>query len=85
MEEKAVLIGAAAAVALPGRGLRSEVKVVMRGVVAAGEATAGARRKLEQLYAEAKEEHGGPSGGGGGGAGAQGRETAPGTSGSASA
>ncbi len=56
MEERAVLIGAAAAVALRGRGLRSAVKLAMRGVVAAGEATAGARRELEQLYAEAKEE-----------------------------
>ncbi len=61
MEERAVLIGAVAAVTLRGRGLRSAVKLAMRGVVAANEATAGARRELEQLYAEAKEERSPPS------------------------
>jgi hypothetical protein len=82
MEERAVLIGAAAAVALRGRGLRSAVKLAMRGVVAAGEATAVARRELEQLYAEAKEERSAASPGAGADV-EQGSETAHGASGSA--
>ncbi len=80
MEERAVLIGAAAAVALRGRGLRSAVKLAMRGVVAAGEATAGARRELEQLYVEAKEEHSAASPAAGSEDVEQDGETAPGAS-----
>jgi hypothetical protein len=83
MEEKAILIGAAAAVALRGRGLRSAVKLAMRGVVAAGGATAVARRELEQLYAEAKEERSAASPPGAGADVEQGSETAHGASGSA--
>lgn len=57
MDEKMfAFVGAAAGVALAGRGLRPVVKLAMRGVVAAADGTSAARRELGQLYAEAKAE-----------------------------
>ena len=57
MDEKMLaLVGAAAGVAVGGRGLRPIAKLAMRGVVAAADATTGARRELSELYAEAKAE-----------------------------
>ncbi len=55
-----VLMGAAAAVTVAGRGLRPVAKLAMKGVVAATDATADARRGITELYNEAKSErHGG--------------------------
>ena len=60
MDEKVMaVVGAAAAVTVAGRGLRPLAKIVMRGVVAANEATAAGRRGLQELYAEAKAERAG--------------------------
>lgn len=57
MDEKmAVLLGAAAALTLAGRGLRPVAKLAMKGVVAAGDATMDARRGVVDLYEEAKRE-----------------------------
>jgi hypothetical protein len=57
MDEKMfALMGAAAGVALAGRGLRPAAKLAMRGVAAAADGTSAARRDLGQLYAEAKAE-----------------------------
>lgn len=57
MDEKAMaIVGAVAAVAVAGRGMRPLAKVLMHGVVAANEATAAGRRGLQELYAEAKAE-----------------------------
>lgn len=57
MDEKvAALVGAAAAVAFAGRGLRPLAKVAMKGVVAASDATTDARRGIAELYNEAKAE-----------------------------
>ncbi len=57
MDEKMIaVVGAAAGMALAGRGLRPLAKLAMRGVVAAADATTGARRQLGELYAEAKSE-----------------------------
>ena len=57
MDEKVLMvIGAAAAVTVAGRGVRPLAKVLMRGLVAANEATTAGRRGLEELYAEAKAE-----------------------------
>lgn len=63
MDEKMLaLVGAAAGVALAGRGLRPVAKLAMRGAVAAADATTGARRELTELYAEAKAEQRGDTG-----------------------
>ena len=60
MDEKLMaMVGAAAVVTLAGRGMRPMAKVVMRGVVAANEATAAGRRGLQNLYAEVKAERAG--------------------------
>lgn len=57
MDEKLLaLVGAVAGVTLAGRGLRPVAKFALRGVVAAADATTGARRELVELYAEAKAE-----------------------------
>ena len=57
MDEKMVaVVGAVAGLALAGRGLRPLAKLAMRGVVATTDVTAGARRQLGELYAEAKAE-----------------------------
>ncbi len=57
MDEKVVaVVGAAAGMAVAGRSLRPLAKLAMRGVVLAVDVTAGARRQLEELYAEAKSE-----------------------------
>lgn len=57
MDEKMLaLVGAAAGVTLGGRRLRPVAKLAIRGVVAAADATTGARRGLAGLYAEAKAE-----------------------------
>lgn len=57
MDEKMLaLVGAVAGVTLAGRGLRPAAKLALRGVVAAADATTGARRELSELYAEAKAE-----------------------------
>ena len=57
MDEKLMaMVGAAVVVTLAGRGMRPMAKMVMRGVVAASEATAAGRRGLQDLYAEAKAE-----------------------------
>lgn len=57
MDDKVLaLIGAAAGVTLAGRGLRPVAKLAIRGVVAAADATEGARRELAGLYSEAKAE-----------------------------
>jgi hypothetical protein len=50
------VMGAAAGLTLAGRGLRPVAKLAMRGVVAAADATTGARRDIAELYAEAKAE-----------------------------
>ena len=66
MDDKMLaLVGAVAGVTLAGRGLRPVAKLAMRGVVAAADATSGARRELGELYAEAKaEQRGGEVDGG---------------------
>jgi hypothetical protein len=57
MDEKmAALVGAAAALTFAGRGLRPVAKVAMKGVVAAGDVTMDACRRIVDLYAEAKSE-----------------------------
>jgi hypothetical protein len=57
MDEMVVAaVGAAAAVTLLGRGVRPMGKVLMRGVVAATEATEAGRRGVEGLYNEVKAE-----------------------------
>lgn len=57
MDEKLVaLAGLAAGLTLAGRGLRPVAKVAIRGVVAAADATTGARRGVADLLAEAKAE-----------------------------
>jgi hypothetical protein len=57
MDEKMfALAGAVAGATVAGRGLRPVAKLVLRGVVAAADATTGARRELSELYAEAKAE-----------------------------
>ncbi len=57
MDEKMVaVVGAVAGATLAGRGLRPVAKLALRGVVAAADATTGARRELAELYAEAKAE-----------------------------
>lgn len=55
MDDKVMLLmGAAAGVTVAGRGLRPVAKLAIRGMVAAADATEGARRELGDLYAEAK-------------------------------
>lgn len=55
MDEKVMaVVGAVATVA--GRGVRPLAKMVMRGVVAANEATAAGWRGLQELYSEVKTE-----------------------------
>ena len=62
MDEKVMaVVRAAAVVTVAGRGMRPLAKMVMRGVVAANEATAVGRRGLQELYAEAKAERAGPA------------------------
>lgn len=57
MDEKVIAIaGAAAAVTLMGRGLRPVGKIMMRGVVAATEATEAGKRGVQGLYEEVKAE-----------------------------
>ena len=57
MDEKVIaVVGAAAAVTFMGRGLRPVGKLVMRGVVAAGDATAASKRGIQDLYNEVKAE-----------------------------
>jgi len=65
MDEKMfALAGAIAGVTVAGRGLRPVAKLAMRGIVAAADATTGARRGLTELYAEAQaEQRGTPAGG----------------------
>ncbi len=55
-------VGAVAAVALLGRGLRPMGKMMMRGVVAATEATGASKRGIQGLYNDVKveREQGGP-------------------------
>lgn len=66
MDEKLVaLAGLAAGLTLAGRSLRPVAKVAMRGVVAAADATTGARREVAGLYAEAKAEQRGAGAQGG--------------------
>lgn len=50
------VVGAAAAVTLMGRGLRPVGKILMRGVVAATEATEAGKRGVQDLYNEVKAE-----------------------------
>ena len=60
MDEKVMaVVGAAAVVTVAGRGMRPLAKVLMRGVVAANEATAAGRRGLQELYSEVKAERAG--------------------------
>ena len=60
MDEKVMaVVGAAAVVTLAGRGMRPLAKMVMRGVVAASEATAAGQRGLQELYSEVKAERAG--------------------------
>ncbi len=57
MDEKVMaVVGAAAAVTLMGRGLRPMGKMMMRGVVAVGAATAAGKRGMQDLYNEVKAE-----------------------------
>ena len=57
MDEKVMaVVGAAAVVAVAGRGMRPLAKLAMRGVVAANEAMAAGRRGVQELYAEVKAE-----------------------------
>ncbi|MBA2638231.1 MAG: hypothetical protein H0U79_08455 [Solirubrobacterales bacterium] len=57
MDDKVMIfMGAAAGLTLAGRGLRPVAKLAIKGVVAAADATEGARRGLGDLYAEAKAE-----------------------------
>ena len=57
MDEKVMaVVGAAAAVTVAGRGLRPIGKLMMRGVVAATDATAAGKRGVESLYNEVKAE-----------------------------
>ncbi len=57
MDDKVMLLmGAAAGVTVAGRGFRPVAKLAIRGIVAAADATEGARRGLGDLYAEAKAE-----------------------------
>ena len=58
MDEKTIgLLGAVAAVAVTGRGLRPTAKLMMKGCVALADATASTRRDLGRLYAEARDEY----------------------------
>ena len=64
MDEMVVgAVGAVAAAALLGRGLRPMGKMMMRGVVAATEATGASKRGIQGLYDEVKaeRERGGPA------------------------
>ena len=55
MDDKVILLmGAAAGATAAGRGLRPVAKLAIRGMVAAADATEGARRGLGDLYAEAR-------------------------------
>ncbi len=57
MDDKVMLLmGAAAGATVAGRGLRPVAKLAIRAMVAAADATAGARRGLGDLYAEARAE-----------------------------
>lgn len=66
MDEKMMaLAGAVAGVTVAGKGLRPVAKLVLRGVVAASDATTGARREVAGLYAEARAEQRGSGPGAG--------------------
>ena len=57
MDDKVMaLVGAAAGVALAGRGLRPIAKLAMRSAMMAADATAGIGRDLAGLYAEVRAE-----------------------------
>ncbi len=57
MDEMAIaVVGTAAAVTVLGKGMRPLVKLAMRGVVTATEATAAGRRGFQNLYTEVKTE-----------------------------
>jgi hypothetical protein len=57
MDDKVMLLmGAAAGVTVAVRGLRPVAKLAIRGMVAAADATEGARRGLGDLYTEARAE-----------------------------
>lgn len=57
MDEKVMLLmGAVAGATVAGRGLRPVAKLAIRGMVAAADATEGARRGIGDLYAEARAE-----------------------------
>ncbi len=61
MDDKVMLLmGAAAGATVAGRGLRPVAKLAIRGIVAAADATQGARRGLGDLYAEARAEQRSP-------------------------
>jgi len=63
MDDKVILLmGAAAGATVAGRGLRPVAKLAIRGMVAAADATEGARRGLGDLYAEARAEQRGTEG-----------------------
>ncbi len=51
-----VVVGAAAAATVLGKGLRPVAKLAMRGVVSVTEATSAGRRGLQDLYTEVKRE-----------------------------
>ena len=58
MDEKAIgLLGAAAALAVSGKGLRPVAKQLMKGYVAVADATASRRADLARLHAEARDEY----------------------------
>ena len=58
MDEKAIgLLGAAAALAVSGKGLRPVAKQLMKGYVAVADATASTREDLARLHAEARDEY----------------------------
>lgn len=58
MDEKTVaLAGAVAAATVLGRGVRPAAKTLIKGYLVVVDATAGARRSVSDLYAEARAEH----------------------------
>ena len=60
MDEKLMaILGAAAVATVAGRGMRPMAKILMRGVVAASDATSAGGRALQQLYSEVKAERAG--------------------------
>ncbi|MDQ3355486.1 MAG: hypothetical protein M3502_01960 [Actinomycetota bacterium] len=58
MDEKTIaLAGAVTAATVLGRGVRPAAKTLMKGYLVVADATAGARRSVSDLYAEASAEH----------------------------